>query len=545
MVAFFALLQIFLAAALLIPSWYLVQAIQRLWKLPQALVPLLCLLTTSLVAYGAFWTYLLSPRFGALLHIIFLVLAVVCLATFVLRGYWKDKGLISTLLIPMALMVSVSLFYNGLLLSRNEPGGMHLQAQYLLNPKLPDDSILPLLYADQIALGETRPMYETWLMSDRPPLQEGFVLLFMPKNSPLPNYEAIHNIGYQALASLLQCTWVLAMYGLLITIRASRKTVVIVMLLAIFSGFFFLNSVFTWPKLLAACLCTIGIIVALKGRKDLPSLTLGGAGYTLGFLSHSAVAFTLIPLILTLAVYYRKQLLRFAISLAVGGFPLYIPWYWYSKIYNPPGDRLLKWYFSGETSAQPTAQSFVHSLKVYYAQLGLDEFLRGRMDNIRIMLQMPVNNAGDLLRQADFRYIFWSMGVLNIGFLVMGWHYVVRRRVTAIKFADVLLVGVPLMSLLLWCLSLFGGGQATIIHQGSYLNQLLLYVGLGGAIAKLPGYYGYVLTGIAFLWFMYVWGGRAIQEVVSPPALMLASVALTCILLILTKYSNIQQASDV
>ncbi len=115
----------------------------------------------------------------------------------------------------------------------------------------PGDNLIPLFFAEKIyAHQPVSPICcGDWLSSDRPPLQAGIFLLQRP-------LRLLGSVGlqYQLVGTVLQCLWICGVWTLLRALEAPAQRIRQVLGFLIFSGFLFYNSVYVWPKLLAATL---------------------------------------------------------------------------------------------------------------------------------------------------------------------------------------------------------------------------------------------------------------------------------------------------
>jgi hypothetical protein len=110
-----------------------------------------------------------------------------------------------------------------------------------------------------------------------------------------------------------------------------------------------------------------------------------------------------------------------------------------------------------------------------YAHTPVGTLLGNRLANLGVL----VTPAGASARQVEFLHVFFGLGLLNLGWL--GLLRPVRRRLAAL---DGDLLGGALVSLLVWCLAMFGPAT-TAIHNGSYLTMLMLAVGLAAVAGTL------------------------------------------------------------
>ena len=111
---------------------------------------------------------------------------------------------------------------------------------------------------------------------------------------------SIVGAGYQVFGILLQCSWVAAVFALLRCIGLTSRRVALVVLALIPSYFFFIQSIFVWPKLLAGSLA-VGSFCLLLCRDRTTALPVSHAGSAaalavLAFLCHGGVATALLRL---------------------------------------------------------------------------------------------------------------------------------------------------------------------------------------------------------------------------------------------------------
>jgi len=116
------------------------------------------------------------------------------------------------------------------------------------------------------------------------------------------------------------------------------------------SGFFLLNTTFTWPKLAAgafAC-ARLGCGCCPQRRYARRSDPRRRALAALAWLAHGGVAFSflaLLPWVIWRCVRGEwRSWLQAALLCAV----ILAPWFAYQKFYDPPGNRLLKWHLAAQ-----------------------------------------------------------------------------------------------------------------------------------------------------------------------------------------------------
>ncbi|WP_432825497.1 hypothetical protein [Dactylosporangium sp. CA-092794] len=149
------------------------------------------------------------------------------------------------------------------------------------------------------------------------------------------------------VAVLLQVLCVPAVWALLRALRLTGYRLIVVLTMFLFTGFFVYNSVFVWPKLLAASMTLTAFALLFFGRPARSMWALAGVAAGAGMVAHAGVAFTLLPMgLLLLRRRYRPSWQHLGLT-AAGGALLQAPWMAYRKIIDPPGDQLLKWHLAG------------------------------------------------------------------------------------------------------------------------------------------------------------------------------------------------------
>lgn len=145
--------------------------------------------------------------------------------------------------------------------------------------------------------------------------------------------------------------WVFGLYAFMKAVGFKSKKCLVILISIGLLGPVFVNTVYVWPKFLAASLslCAFSVLID-KQIQPSTALVLAALLSVLSLLSHGAAIFGLIALLPL--VFMRKDLLNIRIilvslSLAI----LFIsPWIFYQKFFDPPGDRLTKWHLAGEIS---------------------------------------------------------------------------------------------------------------------------------------------------------------------------------------------------
>ncbi len=380
-----------------------------------------------------------------------------------------------------ALVVSTLYLYGGDQSPEGVPAGRH-------DLMLPPDNQIPELFADKIFHREPlRPFLADWLTSDRPPLQTGFLLISRPwVRAPAGRIAAALSCQLAVYAGL----WVL-----LTALGVARRPGRLCLLVCATSGFFLLNTLYTWPKLLPAgyLLAAAGLLhrIATQRRRatGVEIIALGGCA-ALAMLGHGGSFFGLLALGAVHLARGGWRDHRLVIGSAVIALLLFAPWLAYQHWADPPGDRLLKYHLANHRDVDPRGALTV--IAEAYRQAPAAEIFRDKWSNVRVL-------AG------DFTHIFPSLGRTFVEFVTGDWSRAWWRFSNAmqggqffhlVQSPGVLLAGLPflwlarrqpraqaavwclrvaLVSIVVWCALMFGP-EGTVIHQGTYLTGALLHV---------------------------------------------------------------------
>jgi hypothetical protein len=521
-----------------------------------ALLGCAALAGTGLGGWLAFWVWFASPSWGR--RFSFAITAAV-----LAYAIWSWRQLtpcartgVRNLLPPALLVCFVSLFmlawgflYGGF----QKP--LDTAAERFSHP-LPSDNSLPFLLAEQMLNGHIEhPMYIDWLSSDRPPLQAGMTLLQAPF-TPKPRVHA-----YTVLSVLLQS---LCLFGLWIFLHAfdlPPRARALALAVTGCSGFFIVNSFFTWPKLLAAAfeLGFAGLMLSPKllqiVRQRAAVAMAAGALLGLSLLSHGGAIFAVVAIVITMAL--LRQTLPGSRWLALAGaFALtYGPWMLYQKYVDPPGDRLLKMHLAGVEKV--TSQPFSTVLETAYKRIGWKGAWEARKVNmwaifadegvywreVKQLFLSPGKSAPERairagvasdLRGRQFFFFAQSLGLLVCGplFLLNGVRRKNNRSNTwfAASLCWLLVVG----TLLVWCLVMFVP-RSTVNHQGAYLANILAFSGAILAIWAVSPLVAVVVASmqIAFTCFLYgFWMTPLPSDLHASPERSMAILAVAACLLV-------------
>lgn len=444
--------------------------------------------------YVAFWLWFLSPPVG---HAISFLMPIFGIGWMLWSGRKLDapaRAAVKSLALPASLVLcaaslvlSAGFVYGG----TDKP----LETPWTrFSHRLPPDNMLPFLLAEEVRVGHVyKPFFEGGHSSDRPPLQAGIALSQYPF---LPRPRAL---GYACLGAILQSLWIYAVWLLLRAFGMQPGVITLALLVTLFSGFTFLNTFFVWPKLLAAAfMIAFSTTLLVEGfaanlARAVPLMILSGALLAFGLLSHGASAFALIGMILAAAALRCRLPLKSVGMICAAAFVVYLPWLLYQRLFDPPGDALLKLHLAGID--HPGSGPFLPALAAAYSAITPNIFLQNKIANARWAFDYERQFWGyslDLLFAAwhgrtteaassavALRSLAFFHFVPNLGLLVTGalaFTAGISKRFRSAAWRVSARLWLLLFCILIpWCLLMFKP-ESTSIHQGTYVAVLLAFV---------------------------------------------------------------------
>jgi hypothetical protein len=469
-------------------------------------VPLIlvaALAASGTVAYLAFWAYFASPAIGEVWAFVLLFGSIQVAVLSSYRGE-LDPALLRQLRVPLLLWVFGSLFV--VFLGFLHGGGDQAIPMSALRftGQLPSDNDIPQYFAGwffEHGHSGTPPLYPgEWHMSDRPPLQLGYVLsqrIFAWDTSTL---------HYEVLCVVVQQLWIVGLWAILCAARLRPATRGLAMLAAMVSDVAIVHGFFVWPKLIAAAflLGAVALVVSPRWprwRRDLRVAALFAALCGLAMLSHGSSAFGVVPLLVLAALRGMPSWRWLGVAAAVGAVFLG-SWAAYQRYDDPPGDRLLKWQLGGapEVDDRGALEAIVDG----YREAGLGGAIDAKWDNFAEMagLEHGLGHFGDSFDHAvdgefgeaiaSFRGPrFFSLLPLLGVFLVAPIAMLLardrgRRQLAEWRFA-LFCFAFLVIGCVAWGLLLFGSPNAiAYLHVGSLAIPLL---GICGCVAGLRATY--------------------------------------------------------
>jgi hypothetical protein len=481
-----------------------------------------------LAGYLTFWAYFWWPLAGQCIGAIVLLGGAALCVVDLRRGRPTRSLILSANIgIPLALMALVALLYLSLwhsvnLWIRNEASQLTPRMRFL-DFVLNMDYVIPFYFADGLHTGaDPRRILVEWQSSDRPPLQAAILLVQYPVGLLVKDPRSWSFV----LGCVLQSLWVPALWEFWQSAGLPRRKAGVALLLVVLTGFALVNSVYTWPKLLAGALTVNAISLALFHRETrsphpLARSALWGLAAALGFLAHGGVAFTLLAFgaFLLLPRYFPGFL---SLTVAACAFLMtVIPWSLYQSLYDPPGTKLLQEHLAGVTDPQLMSRPVWANLQDAYRSLTPGEIMANKWANVEVLFRASEHPGSDhfpwpplgqpkpwpvdgpSLRRCEFLCFFWAPALVNFGWLAAA-ALALHRPPVLNPTLGFTAPAIALVSVAVWVLLMFGPGT-TVTHQGSYASLLLLFAALAAWLVALPGWLPYTLLVAQGILFSVTW----------------------------------------
>lgn len=460
------------------------------------------IVASAALGYVAFWAYFASRTLGRVFSCAVMA-AAFAVTIAMLKRQPAARVMARSMAVPLGYVAAVGACYTCLLFLYQDPwsSGAECANVRFFRSEAPGDNQIPLIFAERIyAQKPVEPFCcGDWRSSDRPPLQAGIFLLQRP-------FKLFGNVrlNYQLLGTGLQCVWICGVWVLLKSLGALSHEIRQILGFLVFSPFLFYNSVYVWPKLLAAAfvLFTFGILfeAARKGRQVTWFETgLAALSFALALLAHPGSAFSA-PALLFVSIRNRQLWsARKAAASAVLIAVLFAPWIAYQKFYDPPGNRLLKMHLAGV--GQINSRSTWQAIRDSYSSKSLATIARDKWENLRTLMgpnRLP--HGWEDVRVQQREYLCSALGVLAVGFVVLALAAWGNIRLGAWGT----LFTMAVLNLVVCSLVLIGPGFTVTTHL-SYADVLLLATALIGRFPMFPRLAALAIFAVQILNLFFVW----------------------------------------
>ena len=490
-------------------------------SVPVSLAPGVVIIGSAAAGWLLFWAWFASPYLGMFVSIGFLA------ATMLVLSFPRHRYSWSQVSAPAVVSVLVCIGYLSL---AGDRGGLNYGDQLIAGRYWAVlDNQIPRLFVDRLIedrAGLKSYLLGDWHSSDRPPLQTGMLLLVYPFVG-----QAGGSLACLLLGVAINIFWIWGLWGFLRALGIAERKILQVLILIALVGAVFINTIYTWPKMLSAALAlTVGAAILVRDcPKRIRIFVVGSAG-AFSLLSHGAALFALFGLI-TLFWVRRKEwslrdiLITFAFTVLI-----YYPWVGYQKFYDPPGDRLIKWHLAGVVPLDET-RSAAAMLVAEYQKAGLHGFAMNKLHNLRLLLGDATDWHGegaqgfaqpgwDSTFIGHLRHFF----ILRLGpapmLLLIGAAFLFTPTIRRASWFKPL-VGMLLATLLIFMFLEFGStpSNAAWLWHAPY-TALLVWCALGAlAIAELGDKWFAIFLLFHVILFTALWDyGVSMSSALPPPA---------------------------
>jgi hypothetical protein len=489
-------------------------------RVPASLAPGLIVVGSAAGGWLLFWAWFADSFIGMCASIALSAAAMITLSFKPVLFSHKRT------LVPVLASVIVCIGY---LSVAGDRGGMHYGNQLIGGRYWAImDNDIPRMFADCLTkdrIGLKPFLLEDWHSSDRPPLQTGMIMVAYPLVK-----KAGSDLAYLLLGVAVNIFWILGLWGFLRAAGITERRILLVVILVALVGAVFINTVYTWPKMLSAALSlTVGAAILDQNcPKRIRTLVVGSAS-AFSLLSHGSAAFALLGLAPLFWVRRKEWRMRDVVATFAVAALIYCPWVAYQSFYDPPGNRLIKWHLAGVIPLDESHSS-VKTIVEEYNKIGFHGFAVNKLHNLRMLLGDPTDWNGayaqgnaqpgwDSTFAGHLRHFF----LLRLGpapaLLLIGMPLLFTRRVRQAAWLKPL-AEVLITTSLVYLLLEFGSTPqtATWLCHAPY-TLLLLWCALGAlAIGEMSDKWVVVFLTLHLALFVALWDHDvSVWSAVQPP----------------------------
>jgi hypothetical protein len=478
-----------------------------------------------------FWAYFLGPQIGKATAVTVLILS---LGTLSSPHAWETVT-DADVSFPLALALGAAVFYSG---AAFVDGGLAAPMTAMFHRFwIVLDNAIPEVFAEHLVDGRSVHGFvmADWHFSDRPPLQTGMLL-------PLYWLFGNREVGYQFGAIAIESLFTVAIWALLRSLAVGIRRCALVVAAVIPSGVLFFNSVYVWPKLIAATLVVTAFAIVIDGatRSHFVRPVLVAVLAVLAMLSHGSSVYPLLALApFAVAFVYRRcrWSLGLLLALVAAVLLLYAPWSAFQHFEDPPGNRLVKWHLADAYQVVDN-RSIPGAVIDAYSHATIGEIVVNKLENFGTVIWRPdyakvaatpgwLGDPWGKARIIQIELLLPATLPLALVYLAL-----LARRGRS-RARDLHLTGSWVAaSIAIWCLLQYGGVTAsrTVLHNGS-LAPVLCILACGALLARRLSRSLFVLVFAAqaatflLIWVVTVHGHPALPGAVDVARFEPASLA--------------------
>lgn len=443
---------------------------------------------------------------------------VVSLAGYLRKGFWRELGNRD---VNLALVLVFLYSLLSVLVIAVPAGDLQdvIWDKSLLMSSLPIDSIIPYNVSRYILEGLDPNVLEIspgWKLSDRGPLAGMlnavvFLLLGLRENTHWMQSSPGLYFVYQSLMTVLNALSILAVWFVGLELFG-RKAGGFALLLLSTTYFYFLNTFFVWPKFFMAFFVLSAVFVGSGDRKSYP---LSALFFVAAILSHNSALPSLVLWLIYLFtfVFIRSEpfkMRQFSVNRLYHalrpalGYLLFVllgllPWIYYKGVVSPPSPRLPYMHFFCIYDADISNLTLGTAFKRYMSTRTWSDVLQVRGMNLaypfnplpfvhelRSFFEKPfllMSRLADL----TFFQLFLGIGiptfVLFVGGIVIWW----KKLWVYVLCGLGAVIGLALVS---------GCYPNTVNHQWAYTAFLVIAIGAGSVLARVPNLLSVILAAL-------------------------------------------------
>jgi hypothetical protein len=399
-------------------------------------------------------------------------------------------------------------------------------ANYLFYPAgWSTDNQIPLTVAQILASGSSlgQVTFGPWKVSDRTPL---LACLLFPAVTLLRHFPHVISAGAERTALQMcsfgiQNSWVLPVWVVLRRLRFGQRECVVALLLLAGTPFIFFNTVYVWPKLLAATFCLIQFVyLGLMEKENSFSffpIVISGVAAGLAVMSHGSAAIAVLAIYLVAIIgAFRARWPHVALSGAVST-AVIVPWLIWSKTVAPTINPLPRFLLTADFGFSAKApRGVLEAALQMYGSMPFSAWLQAKFVALKTLagfdLSIPRMALGpfkdpflgfESVRAYQFFFLAPSLGLLLIP---LAWIVLSRRALKAADPARWLFIRRLACAVILTFLLQFAVMMAPhLLHHYPYLLPLGLHL---LAVVVIMGGNSRVLRAVAganYILFVLYW----------------------------------------
>lgn len=410
---------------LFFPAFYLLGRYTRLSRVG-SLLPAFVL--TSLASLGLFYVCHLFPSLASAVAKLWLVAAAVLMMVTLLYN-WRKKWRPNHAVILVAVLLTV---FQACFIFSFATVSVLYSANYLFYPaSWSTDNQLPITVAQVMAKGSPigEVDFSPWKVSDRTPLLS---CLLFPAATILRLFP--HQIDASTERMILQMcsfgiqnSWILPVWVLLRRLRLRGKDCVVALLLLAATPFIFFNTVYVWPKLLAATFCLVQYVLLSDETRERDHLSLrlfpvalSGFAAGLAVMAHGSAAIAVLAIYIA-AIFRRScaRWLRLALS-GAAALIVVVPWLVWTKVAAPTTNPLPRFLLTGDFGlSKPTPGGVLESTLHMYQTMPFATWLGAKLAAAKTLLGLDLSFARSALAPFEDPFLgFESIRAYQFFFLV-------------------------------------------------------------------------------------------------------------------------------